>query len=148
MSTRNWNGNTTCCFCSSQETIRHIFFECTYARFLWRAVHMVLGIKPPLNVHNLFDNWYPGKDKTFRSLLLTGAAAICWSIWLIRNEVVFFIEVDQKLFCRFYSGEHIGFSSGHTCNGPRYRRSLFWRLAARWRMRLCVFSLPRMAFYF
>ena len=50
---------------------------------------MVLGIKPPLNVHNLFDNWYPGKDKTFRSLLLTGAAAICWSIWLTRNEVVF-----------------------------------------------------------
>jgi len=88
---------------------------------------MVLGIKPPLNVHNLFDNWYPGKDKTFRSLLLTGAAAICWSIWLIRNEVVFFIEVDQKLFCRFYPGEHIGFGSGHTCNGPRYRRSLFWR---------------------
>ena len=29
---------------------------------------MVLGIKPPLNVPNLFDNWYPGKDKTFRSL--------------------------------------------------------------------------------
>jgi len=50
---------------------------------------MVLGIKPPLNVHNLFDNWYPGKDKTFRSLLLTGATTICCSIWLTRNEVVF-----------------------------------------------------------
>ena len=55
---------------------------------------------------------------------------------------LFSIQVDQKLFCRFYSGEHIGFGSGHTCNGPRYRRSLFWRLATRWRMRLCVFSLP------
>ena len=109
---------------------------------------MVLGIKPPLNVHNLFDDWYPGKDKTFRSLLLTGAAAICWSTWLTRNEVVFDRSRPKTLLHVLFR-EHIGSGSGHTCNGPRYRRSLFWRLAARWRMRLCIFFLfLRMAFYF
>jgi len=47
LSKRNWNGDTSCCFCSELETIQHLFLESTYAKFLLRAVHMVLGISPP-----------------------------------------------------------------------------------------------------
>ena len=54
---RNWNGNKACCFCSKHETIQHLFVECHYAKFLWRAIHLVLGIPPPANIEHLFDNW-------------------------------------------------------------------------------------------
>ena len=42
LSRRNWGGNKTCCFCSKVETIHHLFFECFYAKFLWRAVYLVI----------------------------------------------------------------------------------------------------------
>jgi hypothetical protein len=53
---RNWNGKLRC-FCNMEESIKHLFFECAYARFLWRVVHIVFGIVPPLNTDNLFNNW-------------------------------------------------------------------------------------------
>ena len=46
---RNQNGSKSCVFCSRDETIEHLFFECLYAKFLWRAIHFVLGLKPTLN---------------------------------------------------------------------------------------------------
>lgn len=67
------------------ETIQHLFFECTYARLLWMAVHIVLALNPPLNVYYLFNNWYPIRDKTLRSFFIDGS---CWSIWLTRNKIV------------------------------------------------------------
>jgi hypothetical protein len=33
------------------------FFECHYAKALWRPVHIVLGIKPPWNIKHLFNSW-------------------------------------------------------------------------------------------
>jgi hypothetical protein len=29
---RNWHGNKTCFFCSQDETIKHLFFYCSFAR--------------------------------------------------------------------------------------------------------------------
>jgi len=46
---RIWNGNKSCVFCSKDATIEHLFFECLYAKFLWREIHFVLGLKPTLN---------------------------------------------------------------------------------------------------
>jgi hypothetical protein len=45
---RNWNGDKKCCFCHHPETIQHLFFQCYYAKFLWRAVHLLFGLSPPL----------------------------------------------------------------------------------------------------
>ena len=47
---RNWQGSKYCCFYTNFETIQHMFFECNYAKFLWRALHMVFGITPPRTV--------------------------------------------------------------------------------------------------
>jgi hypothetical protein len=66
---------------------------------------MVLGIGPPENIENLlFNNWYPTRDNTFRSFLLTGAAAIYWSIWLTRNEVCIWQMLAKKLSCKYFTG--------------------------------------------
>ncbi|WVZ81320.1 LOW QUALITY PROTEIN: hypothetical protein U9M48_028710, partial [Paspalum notatum var. saurae] len=43
---RNWKGRKNCEFCSKQETIQHLFFECHYAKFRWRAVHRIFGLTP------------------------------------------------------------------------------------------------------
>jgi hypothetical protein len=59
------------------------------AKALWRAIHMVLGLKPPTSTRNIFGAWHKQSGREFRSLLLIGAAALCWSLWLTRNELVF-----------------------------------------------------------
>ena len=60
---RNWNGNTKCCFCDQDETIRHFFITCPLARVIWRIVHMTFNITPPTNITNLFGNWLNGVSK-------------------------------------------------------------------------------------
>jgi hypothetical protein len=31
---RKWKGNTTCAFCTEQESVQHIFFECLTAKYI------------------------------------------------------------------------------------------------------------------
>src|SRR6187551_4021419 len=57
---RNWNGSKLCSFCSKEETIQHLFFDCHMASFLWRAVQMVLDHPKPLSFSHLFTNWLVG----------------------------------------------------------------------------------------
>ena len=56
------------------------FFECFYAKFLWRAVHLVFGISPPLSIDDLFVIWSKVGGTIHNSLLLTAASALCWTI--------------------------------------------------------------------
>ena len=95
---RNVNGSKTVASCTHRfsnvlmqnfvETIQHLFFKCAYARFMWRAVHIVFGIAPPLSFENLFHQWLGGQNPNL--YLLTGAVSFRWAIWLIRNEKLFF----------------------------------------------------------
>ena len=63
---RIWNGSKVCCFFNKLETIQHLFFDCHYARFLWRAVHLVFGITHPTSVSHLFGGWSKlGRPKQF-----------------------------------------------------------------------------------
>jgi hypothetical protein len=47
---KNWNGSLRCCFCIKDETIQHLFLECHYAKFLWRALQIFFGLYPPHNI--------------------------------------------------------------------------------------------------
>jgi len=86
---RNWNGSKACCFCSTPETIQHSFFNCHYVSFLWRAVFVLFGINPARNTNHPFNSWSKLGGSNHNHLLLTGAAAFCWAIWITRNDVVF-----------------------------------------------------------
>ena len=86
---RNWNGDRQCCFCRYTETIQHLFLDCAYAKYLWRAIHILFGIAPPRDINDLFIRWSKIANQKYNSLLLTAASALCWAIWLTRNEVVF-----------------------------------------------------------
>ncbi|WVZ75277.1 LOW QUALITY PROTEIN: hypothetical protein U9M48_023349 [Paspalum notatum var. saurae] len=62
---RNWKGIINSEFCSKPKSIQHLFFDCHYAKWLKQG----------------------GQNKV--GLLLAGAAALCWAIWLTRNDFVF-----------------------------------------------------------
>jgi hypothetical protein len=74
---RQWQGDTKCCFCSSEESIQHLLFDCHYAKFIWRLVHISFNLKPPNSVHNLFTSWLEGLNRKIKSQVLVGASAIC-----------------------------------------------------------------------
>ena len=85
---RNWNGNKQCCFCYRDETIQHLFIDCHVAKFLWRAVQFVFDLNPPRSITHLFSNWLRGVGTKLKRQLLVGTSALCWVIWLSRNDVV------------------------------------------------------------
>jgi hypothetical protein len=37
---RRWQGDSQCCFCSSEETIQPLLFDYHFARFVWRVIHI------------------------------------------------------------------------------------------------------------
>ena len=86
---RNWQGSQKCCFCHENETIQHLFFDCRLSKMVWSMVHAAWGIRRPSSVANLFGGWLNGIPKQFKNLILVGAAALCWSVWLCRNAAVF-----------------------------------------------------------
>ena len=86
---RNWHGSKTCVFCQHDESIKHLFFECKFARAVWAIVQVASNLYPPRSARNMFGNWLRGIDKQFSAHILVGAAALCWAMWLTRNDVVF-----------------------------------------------------------
>ena len=47
---RNWQGSTKCMFCHHDESIKHLFFECQFARSIWSAIQMASNLYPPSSV--------------------------------------------------------------------------------------------------
>jgi hypothetical protein len=86
---RNWHGSTKCMFCPHDETIKHLFFECSFARSIWSAIQIASNLYPPKSVANVFGNWLHGIDKKLRTVIRVGAIAVIWSLWLSRNDKVF-----------------------------------------------------------
>ena len=86
---RNWHGSTKCMFCSEQETIKHLFFECSFARSIWSTIQIASNLYPPKSVANVFGNWLHGIDKSLRTVIRVGAIAVIWSLSLCRNDKVF-----------------------------------------------------------
>ena len=83
-----------------------MFFDCSYAKFLWCTVQISFSIPAPSNIDDLFTLWLHRGGPTFNSLLLVAAAALCWAIWLTRNEVVF-DKINLKSFLRvLFRGTH------------------------------------------
>ena len=59
---RRWVGSSRCCFCDHDETIQHLFIECSLAKLLWRTIHIVFNITPPVDIESLFETWLAGVD--------------------------------------------------------------------------------------
>ena len=64
-------------------------FDYYFARFVWNTVHITYGIQPPANFANMLSSRLHGLSLKLRNQILLGAAALCWSIWLNKNDMVF-----------------------------------------------------------
>lgn len=86
---RKWKGNISCCWCSQDESIKHLFFECPMAKLLRTIISFIFGFQPPADNSDMFGPWIHGFPRKYRSFLLIGATALCWVVWLSRNDFVF-----------------------------------------------------------
>ena len=86
---RQWQGDKKCCFCSSDESIQHLLFDCHFAKFMWRIVQISFNLIPATSIHNFFSGWLEGLNRKLKSQILVGASAFGWALWLTRNNIVF-----------------------------------------------------------
>ena len=66
-----------------------MFFQCSYARFLWPAIQVSFGINISANKDELFSPWLRSNGPKTNTLLLVAATVLIWAIWLTRNEIIF-----------------------------------------------------------
>ena len=71
----------------------------------WATVYESWGLHKPHSV-SMCGSWLNGKPKDFKSLVLLGTAALCWSVWLCRNAVVF--DYKQSFLFRLSFRLHTG----------------------------------------
>jgi hypothetical protein len=50
------NGDISCCLCHKLEIIKHLFFECGFARMVWGIIYLALGIRAPSRISNMFGS--------------------------------------------------------------------------------------------
>ena len=118
------------------------FFNCLYAQFLLQCVvYIVLGIRPALDVIDIFHRWYKQGPETNNSLLSIGGATICWSIWLTRSKVVFDKYQLKTVLQVLFRGTHWirHWTLLQLC--AMTRKNIFTKCAGSQKRRLCISSL-------
>ena len=76
------------------------------AQFVWNAVFLAFGVKPPINVADLFGSWLRRFPQKLRKQFLMGVAALCWAIWLSRNDAVFNRKLPNSYLQVIFRGTH------------------------------------------
>jgi hypothetical protein len=66
-----------------------LFISCPFAQIIWRLIYYTFNLTPPTNIKNMFGRWLMGVDKTNKHRIRIGVAAVCWSIWNHRNDIIF-----------------------------------------------------------
>lgn len=89
MKKKEWPGNNICSFCKQEETAQHLFFSCSIARVVWRAVGSVFGTEYRPNNIWQFYSWCYAFFRTGEMFYMVGLPAICWASWLARNKATF-----------------------------------------------------------
>jgi hypothetical protein len=84
---KQWHGNVSCSFCACSKTIQHLFFDCDLTKFIWRLFQVSLNLLPPISIHNLFNDWLGGVNRKRKRQILAGAIAMCWEIWISREDI-------------------------------------------------------------
>jgi len=85
---RNWNWDPICYFCQQHESVTHLLFTCSVAKIIWAIIATCRGAD---NVPTSFaQSWKWCEQWQWETVLCcVGTAAVCWSIWKMRNKVCF-----------------------------------------------------------
>ena len=75
-----------CLFCSENESIQHLFFDCVVAKQIWKHVSDFFCLSVGSDYMSIAHFW-PGHSK--HACLNSVAAYVLWCIWKLRNDHVF-----------------------------------------------------------
>jgi hypothetical protein len=82
------------------ESIKHHFITCPFAKIIWCIVYMTFNITPPSNIINMFINWLNGVAKKDEGHIKVGVCTLLWAIWNVPNDVIF----NKKKFLIIFAG--------------------------------------------
>ena len=85
----NWQGSKKCSFCTHDETIKHHFYQCKFARSIWTVIQIASNLYLPTSVSYKYGHWLDGIPNTFSMLIRVGAYTLLWSLWLCRDDCIF-----------------------------------------------------------
>jgi len=91
----------TCVVCrEAQESNQHVFFACPFSSYLWSFCRLKLGLPGPirslLEEAGMLQSRFKKVKSTGRAKL--SLAAIIWHIWKERNERIFQLKEQHKIF--------------------------------------------------
>jgi hypothetical protein len=99
---KGWKGSDLCALCQKQETVDHIFFQCSLAYFVWSCLRQVFGRNNiPSSMEEMFCCWIEVKPKRTSLFRLFMLAAMVWALWRNRNKMVFEREFPCSPFVLF-----------------------------------------------
>ena len=90
---RGWHRDKRCNFCLENESVNHLFFDCSMARYIWSLVAYAVGTDCRPCSFDQFWLWAKQFFPLSENFLYVGLAAICWAIWRMRNKIHF----DKKV---------------------------------------------------
>jgi hypothetical protein len=70
---RNWHGSKKCVFCHDGESIKHLFFQYRFARFILSVIQVASTLFSPHSITNIFGNWLNRIDNRFKKHIRVGA---------------------------------------------------------------------------
>jgi len=68
----NWHGSKKCYFCHKNEILKHLFFECHFARAVWGCINIALGLPQPRSIPHMFGSWLQAFGRILKRLVLMG----------------------------------------------------------------------------
>jgi hypothetical protein len=92
--------------CHANETIKHLFFYCYYAKFMWGLSNLAFNISSPRSVRHLYGSWLNQFGGKLKRQVLVGASAFCWVIWLSKNDMIFDKSSIKTFMQVLYRGTH------------------------------------------
>jgi hypothetical protein len=97
----NWKEIKTCFFCHHDETMKHLLFQCKFARSVWSLIQVRSTIHPPRSGGNIFGNLLNGVEHRFKLLIRVGgwerSALFCLYGYI---KITRFLMIQIFLLCR------------------------------------------------
>jgi hypothetical protein len=86
---RHWDGAQGCKFCDNQESVDHLLFQFPIAIATWWWVRDSLGwLRSPSSISSYRDMLF-NSGRGDKNMLWWIIAAVGWSLWKTRNDLVF-----------------------------------------------------------
>jgi hypothetical protein len=86
---RKWQGDPLCYFCHLPEIVTQLFFTCSIAKIVWATIATCLGATDIPTSFNQSWKWCETWIPNGKQFHVVGIAAICWSVWKMRNKICF-----------------------------------------------------------